>query len=191
MNKANMDYNRKITEYFKDLKTTIDKVSNDEINCFINLLKNSRDDDKTIFVMGNGGSASTASHYVCDFNKGLSYKKDKKFKFISLNDNIPTIMAYANDVSYDDIFVEQLKNYFKEGDVVIGISGSGNSPNVIKAIKYANENNGITVGLTGFDGGKLKLISQNNIHVPINNMQIAEDLHLIINHCVMTILYDE
>lgn len=186
-----MDYNRKITEYFEYLKTTIDKVSNDEINCFINLLKNSRDDDKTIFVMGNGGSASTASHYVCDFNKGLSYKKDKKFKFISLNDNIPTIMAYANDVSYDDIFAEQLKNYFKEGDVVIGISGSGNSPNVIKAIKYANENNGITVGLTGFDGGKLKLISQNNIHVPINNMQIAEDLHLIINHCVMTILYDE
>jgi D-sedoheptulose 7-phosphate isomerase len=191
MNKTNMNYNRKITEYFEDLKTTIDKVSNDEINCFINLLKNSRDDDKTIFVMGNGGSASTASHYVCDFNKGLSYKKDKKFKFISLNDNIPTIMAYANDVSYNDIFVEQLKNYFKEGDVVIGISGSGNSPNVIKAIKYANENNGITVGLTGFDGGKLKLISQNNIHVPINNMQIAEDLHLIINHCVMTILYDE
>jgi D-sedoheptulose 7-phosphate isomerase len=191
MNKTNMDYNRKITEYFEYLKTTIDKVSNDEINCFINLLKNSRDDDKTIFVMGNGGSASTASHYVCDFNKGLSYKKDKKFKFISLNDNIPTIMAYANDVSYDDIFAEQLKNYFKEGDVVIGISGSGNSPNVIKAIKYANENNGITVGLTGFDGGKLKLISQNNIHVPINNMQIAEDLHLIINHCVMTILYDE
>lgn len=183
-----MNYTEEITGYFTKLKQTIDKVSVQEIDSLMNLLMQSMEAGKTIFIMGNGGSSATASHFACDFNKGVSFGKENKFKMICLNDNIPSIMAYANDLSFNEIFVEQLKNYYNPGDVVIGISGSGNSPNVIKALEYANDHDGITVGLTGYDGGKLKLIAKNNIHIPINDMQISEDLHLIINHCMMQIL---
>jgi len=138
--------------------------------------------------MGNGGSSATASHYVCDFNKGISMNQDKKFKFICLNDNIPSLMAYANDLSFEDIFVEQLKNFYQKGDIVIGISGSGNSMNVLKAIDYANENGGVTVGLTGYSGGQLIEMVQHNVHIPIDDMQIAEDLHMVLDHCMMKIL---
>jgi D-sedoheptulose 7-phosphate isomerase len=101
------------------------------------------------------------------------------------------IMAYANDMSFSDIFVEQLKNYFKKGDVVFGISGSGNSMNVVKAIEYANKNGGISVSLTGYDGGKLMSLANYNVNIPIDDMQIAEDLHMILDHCMMQILYNE
>ena len=108
--------------------------------------------------------------------------QDKKFKFICLNDNIPSLMAYANDLSFEDIFVEQLKNFYQKGDIVIGISGSGNSMNVLKAIDYANENGGVTVGLTGYSGGKLIEMAQHNVHIPIDDMQIVEDLHMVLDH---------
>lgn len=140
------DFYKDIANYLNRLQETIAKLNHDEINTFINLLIAARDEEKQIFIMGNGGSASTASHFCCDFNKGSSYGFDKRFKFICLNDNVPGMMAYANDVSYDDIFVEQLKNFFQPGDYVIGISGSGNSKNVLKAIEYAKENGGITIG---------------------------------------------
>lgn len=143
------DFYKDIANYLNRLQETIAKLNHDEINTFINLLIAARDEEKQIFIMGNGGSASTASHFCCDFNKGSSYGFDKRFKFICLNDNVPGMMAYANDVSYDDIFVEQLKNFFQPGDYVIGISGSGNSKNVLKAIEYAKENGGVTIGLTG------------------------------------------
>jgi len=105
-----------------------------------------------------------------------------------LNDNLPTMMAYANDMSYDDIFWEPLKNYFQPGDFVIGISGSGNSKNVLKAIEWAGENGGVTIGLTGYDGGKLKQIAHHGVHIPVNDMQITEDLHMVLDHCVMSVL---
>ena len=98
-------------------------------------------------------------------------------------------MAYANDISYDDIFVYPLSTYFNPGDIVIGISGSGNSRNVIKALEYANENNGITIGLTGYDGGKVKQLCNHNIHISIDDMQLTEDLHMILGHCMMQILH--
>ena len=100
--------------------------------------------------MGNGGSGASASHAAGDLNKGVSYGREKRFRVISLNDNLATLTAYANDVSYVDVFVEQLKNFLRPGDLVIAISGSGNSPNVLKAIEYANQQGAITVGLTGF-----------------------------------------
>jgi D-sedoheptulose 7-phosphate isomerase len=100
-------------------------------------------------------------------------------------------MAYANDVSYEDIFVEPLKNFFKPGDLVIGISGSGNSKNVLKAIEYANQNGGTTFGLVGYDGGKLKQLAQNCIHVNINDMQITEDLHMVMDHLIMKVLCEQ
>lgn len=183
-----MDYRSEISAYFEREKTTLDAISKDDLNDLMNLLMNARKEGKTIFIMGNGGSAATASHYVCDFNKGISYGKEKMFKFICLNDNIPTMMAYANDVSYADVFVGPLRNFMQTGDVVIGISGSGNSENVVRAIEYANENGGISVGITGYSGGKVKQMSKYNVHVPVDDMQITEDLHMVLDHCMMKIL---
>lgn len=183
-----MEYTFEIEAYLSKLKRTIDALSVESINELMNVLVKAKNDNKTIFIMGNGGSSATASHYVCDFNKGVSLGKDKKFKFICLNDNIPSLMAYANDMSFDEIFVQQLNTFFQEGDLVIGISGSGNSKNVIKAIEYANQNGGITVGLTGYNGGKLKEIAKHNVNIPIDDMQIAEDLHMVLDHCMMQIL---
>jgi len=186
------NYKTDIEGYLSRLQDTIKNLNTDEINNFINLLVEARDNDKNIFIMGNGGSAATASHFTGDFNKGVSYQYDqfKRFKFICLNDNLPTMLAYANDVGYEECFVEPLKNFFKPGDLVIGISGSGNSKNVLKAIEYANQNGGLTFGLVGYDGGKLKQLAQNCIHVNVNDMQITEDLHMVMDHLIMKVLCD-
>lgn len=184
-----MDYKQNIEDYFLKLKGTIDAISVEDLNKVMNVLVNGKNEDRTIFIMGNGGSAATASHFVCDFNKGLSVDGEKRFKFICLNDNIPSLMAIANDLSYEDVFIEQLKNFFKNGDLVIGISGSGNSMNVIKAIDYANTNGGISIGFTGYDGGKLLKLCKHNINVPVYDMQITEDLHMVLDHCMMKCLY--
>lgn len=186
-----MKYNfvPEISNYFEKLQIVLNSLDKESINTVMNVLMDALDKGKQIFIMGNGGSAATASHFVCDFNKGLSYQKDKRFKFICLNDNVPTMMAYSNDVSYDDVFIESLKNYYNEGDLVIGISGSGNSKNVLKAIEWANENNATTIGLTGYSGGKLLSMCQYNIHVAVDDMQITEDLHMVLDHCIMKILY--
>jgi len=173
-----------INGYLDQLKTCIDNLDRNEINTFINVLIEARNNKKHIFIMGNGGSGATASHFCCDFNKGMSYLKEDKFRMICLNDNVATMLAYANDVSYDNVFVEQLKNFFDKGDVVIGISGSGNSKNVLNAIEYANNNGGITIGLTGFDGGILKQITRYSVNANINDMQITEDIHMMICHLI-------
>lgn len=183
-----VDYKEEISAYFEKEKATLDAISKDDLNTLMNVLMQAREDGKHIFIMGNGGSAATASHYVCDFNKGISYGKEKMFKFICLNDNVPTMMAYANDLSYADVFVGPLRNFMQEGDIVIGISGSGNSENVVRAIKYANEKGGISVGITGYNGGIVKQLSKYNVHVPVDDMQIAEDLHMVLDHCMMKIL---
>lgn len=183
-----MNFLDDIENYFSTLKGAIDATDKESINTVINLLQRAYEEERQVFIMGNGGSAATASHLACDFNKGLSYGKRKRFKVISLNDNLPTLLAYANDVSYEDVFVEQLKNFFNPKDYVIGISGSGNSKNVIKAIEYANQNGGITIGFCGYSGGKLKEIAQYCVHVPIDDMQISEDLHMIMTHLIMHVL---
>lgn len=183
-----MDYRNDITAYFEREKATLDAISKDEVNTLMNVLVEAKDAGKTIFIMGNGGSAATASHFVCDFNKGVSLGKDKMFKFFCLNDNVPTMMAYANDLSYADVFVGPLKNFMQKDDIVIGISGSGNSENVVRAIQYANDNGGISVGMTGYSGGRIKQLSKYNVHVPIDDMQITEDLHMVLDHCIMKIL---
>lgn len=183
-----MNYINDIDTYFTRLKLTLDKVSREDLNSVMNVLVEAKNNGKQIFIMGNGGSAATASHYVCDFNKGISLGENKKFKFICLNDNIPTMMAFANDLSYADIFLYPLQTYFNEGDVVIGISGSGNSENVVKALSWAKENGAETIGFTGFSGGKVREICKYNVHVAIDDMQITEDIHMIFDHCMMKIL---
>jgi D-sedoheptulose 7-phosphate isomerase len=125
---------------------------------------------------------------VCDILKGCSYGKADKFKISCLNDNIPALLAYSNDVSYDEVFLEQLKNYLEPGDLVLGISGSGNSSNIIKAIEYAKLRGNTTIGFTGFDGGKLKKIADYSVNSRIDDMQISEDIHLIVLHIMYKIL---
>ncbi|MBO6087237.1 SIS domain-containing protein [bacterium] len=178
----------KINNYFDVMKNCIDNLDRTELEVFINTLLKARDNGHKIFTMGNGGSAAAASHFCCDFNKGMSYGQDKKFQMICLNDNVATMTAYANDVSYDNIFVEQLKNFLQKDDVVIGISGSGNSKNVLNAIEYANKIGAITIGLTGYNGGKLKEVSQLSVNANIDDMQVTEDIHMMICHMIYSIL---
>lgn len=180
-----------ISDYMERFASALKGMDKGEINNFINLLEKAREDGKQIFVMGNGGSASTASHFVCDFNKGVSFPSGKKrYKFICLNDSMSTLSAYANDVAYESAFEELLKNYFQSGDVVIGISGSGNSKNVLRAIEYANANGGVTVGITGYDGGALKKIASHSVNTNVNDMQITEDIHMLLDHLSMSVIRD-
>lgn len=182
------DYKNDIKRYIEMEKQVLDSLSVEEINDVMNILENARLTGKRIFICGNGGSASTASHLECDFNKGISYDQEIKYDIECLSDNVPMMMAIANDIGYDDIFVVPLKNKLKVGDIVIGISGSGNSENVIRAFEYANKLGADTIAFTGYSGGRLREMSKYNIHVAVDNMQITEDVHLFLNHMMMYIL---
>jgi D-sedoheptulose 7-phosphate isomerase len=189
-----MDIKNFAKSYLEEIKKTFNLIEEDLLNKIEKiaiLLEEAKNKKNRIFIMGNGGSGSTASHFAEDLSKGTIVGNSLRYKVISLTDSIPTILAWANDSSYDDIFVEQLKNLMEPGDVVIGISGSGNSKNVIKAIEYANQNKGITVGFSGYDGGKLLKCAQINIHVPTFNMQRVEDVHMMIAHLLMSLLLEK
>jgi D-sedoheptulose 7-phosphate isomerase len=184
-----MDFLNEIDSYFSKLKAAVDKIDKNEINRFAEVLLRHYDNETNVFIFGNGGSGATASHAVCDFNKCVCLDLEKKFKFICLNDNVPSLMAYANDINYDDIFYQQLKNYLRPEDLVIGISGSGDSRNIIKAIEYAKQTRAETFTLCGYSGGKLRKIDpKNSIHVKIDDMQIVEDCHVVILHMLLQIL---
>ena len=183
-----MDYSTKIIDYCNDLRSMINNIDIKSISDFLNLMKDAAKSGRKIYICGNGGSASTASHFAGDYNKGL---KDYEFDFICLSDNLPTIMAIANDISYDEIFRYQVKNKLRSNDIVIGISGSGNSQNIVNVLDYAKQCGAYTVGVTGYDGGKVKQMVDLAIHFPINDMQVVEDLHLILNHMTMRILKEE
>jgi D-sedoheptulose 7-phosphate isomerase len=137
-----------------------------------------------IFVCGNGGSAASASHFVCDVLKGASFGRESRFRIMALGDNQPTLTAYSNDVSYDVVFAEQLKNFARPGDVVMAISGSGNSPNVVRAIEWAKSAGCRTIAMTGRDGGKLGPLADLQIHVPEQHMGRIEDAHMIFCHMI-------
>ena len=167
--------------YFDYLKVLIDKLSIENVSKFIELILETRENNKTIFFIGNGGSASTASHFVNDISLG-SRQFEKPFRAISLCDNQAVITAIGNDDGYENIFLQQLQTQAKAGDVLVAISASGNSPNIIKAINWAKDNDLTTVGLSAFDGGMLAKLSNLNIHVPskIGEYGPAEDLHMVI-----------
>lgn len=183
-----MDFRKDINNYLLLLKKTIDRLDIAQINTVMNELLAVHARGGMIYIFGNGGSASTASHFVNDFNKGVSENLVKRFRVICLNDNISTLSAVANDIHYNQVFKFQLENYLEAGDLVMGISGSGNSENVVEAIEYANSRGVATVALLGYDGGQLKSRARYSIHVLINDMQKVEDIHLILNHLMMTIL---
>lgn len=185
------DYTEQIGAYLQMEKEVLRNLPVRDINTVMNVLEEARLGGKRIFICGNGGSASTASHYGCDFNKGISYEQEIKYDFECLSDNVPMMMAIANDIGYDDIFVVPLRNKLKKGDVVIGISGSGNSENVVRALRYAKEAGAETIAICGYGGGRIKEIAGYNIHVNIDNMQIVEDVHLVLDHLMMYILSEE
>jgi D-sedoheptulose 7-phosphate isomerase len=155
------------------------------LESIINVLQKAQKNGKTIFTFGNGGSGSTASHFVSDLLKTAITKGNKRFAAISLVDNTPVNLAWSNDQSFDAIFIEQLKNFLKKNDVVFAFSGSGKSKNVIQAIKYAKKNNATCIGFTGMDGGELKKICDLCIIIPSSNMLTIESTHLIICHCII------
>src|SRR3954452_10143570 len=150
-------------DYRTKLLDTIGGVDLEVVGRVIDLLKEARDKQRHVFTCGNGGSASTASHFATDLVKGASYGRDARFRIMALTDSLPTITAYSNDVSYDCIFVEQMKIFAEPGDVLLAISSSGNSPNVLRAVEYGNSIGCQTIGLTGRDGGKIAPLAERNI----------------------------
>ena len=171
-------------QYRRDLLDAIDKIDLGKVHQAIDLFHEARAAGRHIFVCGNGGSASTSSHFACDVVKGASYNRAEKFKIMALTDQLPTLTAYANDVSYDAVFVEQLRNFANPGDLFMGISGSGNSPNVLRAMEYANSAGCKTIALTGRDGGQLGPMAQLNIQVGVPHMGRIEDAHMIVCHMI-------
>ena len=143
-----------------------------------------RDARKRIYAIGNGGSASTASHFVNDMGKGASIGRETRFKTIPLTDNVEWMTALSNDLCYEDVYVEQLKNFAESGDILLAISGSGNSENVLRAVRYANKVGCVTVGFTGFEGGKLRELVQHCVVIPSDHMGRIEDMHLILQHMI-------
>lgn len=182
------DYLPDVEDYLERLKDVYDKLDRNQINKVMNALMDAYEAGKNIFIFGNGGSSATASHYVCDFNKGVSICLDKKFRFTCLNDNVPSIMAIANDCGFEKIFRMQLESHMEDGDYVFAISGSGNSKNVIEAVEYAKSRGGKVISLTGYSGGKLLPLADYPIHVNVDNMQLAEDVHMMVCHLIASIL---
>ncbi len=185
-----MDFKKAIEEYYEREIATIKRFNLDEINEAMNAILKTYEEGGTIYVCGNGGSASTASHMQNDFNKGISEYVEKKFNFYCLNDNVATMMAVANDIGYEEIFRFQLKNKITSKDLFVGISGSGNSKNVVNAAEYAKEQGAKVVGITGYTGGKLKEMADYKMHVDEMDMQIDEDLHMTFDHMMMKIFYN-
>lgn len=184
-----MDYTNMINDYINLEVDVLKRLDVEQINKAMNLIIETYESKKKIYIMGNGGSAATASHYQNDFNKGISEYVDTKFNFCCLNDNVATMMAIANDIGYEEIFRFQLKNRLEDGDILIAISGSGNSPNVLNAVEYAISQGNKVIGMTGYNGGKLKKLSDISLHADINSMQVTEDIHMIFDHMIMSIFY--
>ena len=201
------DFLKELESYRAREIEVFQKLNLENVNTIMNVLEEARESGKHIFICGNGGSAATASHYAGDFNKGVNVgllrlcghssdgtpNADKTkgiplYNFECLSDNIPTMMAVSNDESYAECFRFPLSVKMKEGDLLIGISGSGNSTNVVNAMEYAKENGGITIAIVGYSGGKMKEMADYSIHVDVNDMQIAEDLHMVIDHMMMKVL---
>lgn len=172
----------RIQQYITHLQEVLSKLNLEDVRKSIDLIMDAYHSENQIFVIGNGGSASTASHLACDLGKGTIVEGKKRFRVISLTDNVATMTAWSNDVSYEDVFVEQLKNLVDTGDVVIGISASGNSENVIRAIQHAADIGCRTIGWSGFGGGRLAKICEINVVVDSSEYGPVEDVHLILNH---------
>jgi D-sedoheptulose 7-phosphate isomerase len=179
-----------IRKYFEVVKGLIDVIPFDDVEKMTDAVYKAYEDDKMIFIIGNGGSAAKASHVAQDFSKGLILDQSisKRVKALSLTDNIPYITALANDTGYENVFSAQLRTFASQGDYLLAISGSGNSPNIIAAAEFAKDNNMTVIGVTGYGGGRLKELSDISVNVQINDMCMAESFHSLIFHYVVSSL---
>jgi D-sedoheptulose 7-phosphate isomerase len=175
------------SNYIDYLSESVNSVNENEVKAFISLLFDAYKTGKMVFVIGNGGSAANASHFAQDLAKGtrLNLEQKNRIKALSLTDNLPFVTALGNDDGYNTVFEQQLRTFANPGDILVAISGSGNSPNIIRAIEWANENGLETVGITGFNGGKLKTINKYSVHVPLDDMCTSESVHSIIFHYII------
>ncbi len=180
------DHLETINTYLDTLKKVTDDLPRQPLLGILAVLETARTEKSTVFICGNGGSWATASHMVCDFGKNTRQPNRNRMIVIGLGDNVPSLTAYANDEGYDRIFAEPLLSLMEPGDVLIAISGSGNSPNVLRAVETARQLEGITIGLTGFEGGKLGQMVDHALVVPSDSMEMIEDFHMIIDH-ILTI----
>jgi len=178
-------------QYKTDLLKALDTIDLERVGKAIDLLASAREQGRRIFVCGNGGSASAASHFATDLVKGASFGRTRRFRIMALTDSLPTITAYSNDVAYECVFVEQLKNFAEPGDILVAISGSGNSPNVLRAVEYANSLGCATIALSGKNGGQLGPLAQLNLQVSHAHMGRIEDGHLIILHMISYYFMEE
>lgn len=176
------------SSYFDDVGRVISNMPFTVIDRIVSAFMEVYESNRRIYLFGNGGSAALASHFACDLGKGAANGSGKRFQALALTDNIPMMTAWANDANYEDIFAEQLVNFVDYGDLAVAISGSGRSPNVLKALAVAREAKACTIGLTGFQGGLMKDLCDICLIIPSNNMQIIEDLHLSVTHAVFTAL---
>jgi len=179
-----------LTAYLDDVNRVMRLVDPKEVDGLIDLLTDAYTKGRFVFIAGNGGSGSNASHLCEDLGKGtvVDFERQKRLRVLSLTDNTPYILAWANDTGFDRVFVEQLKNLAEPGALLIAISGSGNSPNVLKAVEYANAHGMTTVGMTGYDGGRLAKLAQHRFHVPSTNMGVVEAVHAILFHHILDTL---
>lgn len=175
--------------YLDHLKEVLDRIDRASIKRFVELLLDARKRGAGVFFIGNGGSAATASHFANDLSLGTN-DYEKPFRVQSLTDNVPVLTALGNDFGYEDIFVRQLRIQGQTGDVLVGISASGNSPNLVKAFEYAAKAGIHTVAMTAFDGGKLKKLADDAVHVPTEPKEYgpAEDAHMVLDHLVSNYL---
>ncbi|MDD5288781.1 MAG: SIS domain-containing protein [Dehalococcoidales bacterium] len=177
-----------ISNYLEDLRTVISKIPMHDVLQVVDVINEARENGKSIYIFGNGGSAATASHFACDLAKGAIRSNTRRIRALALTDMVPLLSAWANDSAYEFVFSEQVENYVEFGDIVIAISGSGNSLNVLNGVAAARAKGAITIGLTAFDGGHLKNMVDTAIVVPVFSMEQAEDIHLMLEHIITTCL---
>jgi D-sedoheptulose 7-phosphate isomerase len=171
-------------KYLRGLMPVLEQLPVSAIDEVVSHLLHAYQHNRTVYLFGNGGSAALASHAACDLGKGTAVSTQKPFRVVSLTDNMPLISAWANDVGYEEVFAAQLRPFIEPGDIAFAISGSGNSPNVLNALRAAQEAGGFNIGLTGLGGGKMKLLCDRCITIPSENMQHIEDAHMCVMHAV-------
>ena len=175
-----------IGTYLSELQQTLARLPHRPVEETIGILHEARLTGRRVFILGNGGSASTASHFVCDLAKNTRMQGWPHFRVIGLTDNMALITAYANDENFENVFAQQLSNFMQPADVVIAISTSGSSPNVLQAVRVANEMKATTIGFTGYEGGQLGTMVDINLNVSSNCVEQIEDIHLIFEHIICT-----
>jgi D-sedoheptulose 7-phosphate isomerase len=187
--RADIEEAQSVEEYFSTLSELIPRLPYPAMEGIARTLLQAFEEERTVFVFGNGGSAASASHMMCDMNKGAAaVAQSKRLKVMALTDNVPLLTAWANDSSYERVFSEQLKSFVRSRDVAFAISASGDSPNVLLALRTARENGAITLGIAGYQGGKMKRYCDICAVVPSNNMQMIEDMHHAILHAMCTVV---